>query len=68
MNIHTTIKESDLYMTVHHQYDFDITMHAFYCPLSSPEFTRKEHIASAGFSQELPHWTGRQPISPSWKN
>ena len=60
MNIHTTIKESDLYMTVHHQYpDFAITMHAFYCPLSH----------HAGFlRRSCPHWTGRQPISPSWKN
>lgn len=67
MNIHTTIKESDLYMTVHHQYpDFAITMHAFYCPLSSPEFIRKEHIASCWLPpQELPSldWAAAdQPI------
>ena len=67
MNIHTTIKESDLYMTVHHQYpDFASTMHAFYCPLSSPEFIRKEHIASCWLPpQELPSldWAAAdQPI------
>lgn len=47
MNIQTSIKESDLFMTVHHQYpDFTITMHAFYCPLKSPEFRRNVHVSS----------------------
>lgn len=45
MDIKTQIKESDFYMTVNHVYpDFEITMHAFRCHVSTPEFVRKEHV------------------------
>ena len=45
MNIDITVKETDLYITVNHQYpDFSLTMHAFYCPMMPPDFVRKEHI------------------------
>ena len=45
MDVDVTVKESDLFMTVQHDYPaYSITMHAFLCPLSSPEFVRKEHV------------------------
>ena len=45
MNIRVTVREEDLYMTVHHEYpDFSITMYAFSCDMASPEFVRKEHV------------------------
>ena len=47
MDIHVTIKESDLYMTIHHEYpDFTLTMYCFKCYLDNPKFVRKEHIDS----------------------
>ena len=39
MDVHVSVKESDLYMTVHHDYpDFSMTMYAFYCHLDKPDF------------------------------
>lgn len=47
MDIHVVVKEEDLFMTVHHDYpDFSITMHAFLCHMTTPDFVRKEHIDS----------------------
>ena len=47
MDVHVSVKESDLYMTVHHDYpDFSMTMYAFYCHLDKPDFVRKEHVYS----------------------
>ena len=47
MDMQVTIKESDLYMTIHHEYpDFTLTMYCFKCPLANPKFVRKEHIAA----------------------
>ena len=45
MDVHIKVKETDLYMTVQHEYpDFSITMHAFMCHLAKPDFIRKEHV------------------------
>lgn len=45
MDIHVSIKESDLYMTVHHEYpDFSITMYAFKCAMTTPKFVRNVHV------------------------
>ena len=47
MAINVNIKESDIYMTINHEYpDFTITMYAFRCKVSSPTFVRREHIDS----------------------
>lgn len=53
MDIFISIKESDLFITVNHQYpDFSITMHAFKCYLDTPRFTCKEHISYKWLSPE----------------
>ncbi|MCH4167008.1 MAG: (deoxy)nucleoside triphosphate pyrophosphohydrolase [Megasphaera sp.] len=53
MDVHVTVQEEDLYMTVRHMYpDFSITMYAFLCQLDSPDFVRKEHVAAKWL---LPH-------------
>lgn len=45
MAIQVTIKESDLYMTINHEYpDFTLTMYTFKCQLTKPDFVRKVHI------------------------
>lgn len=45
MDIHVSVKESDLYMTVHHTYpDFSLTMYAFTCEMTSPNFVRNVHV------------------------
>ena len=47
MDVRVSVKEDDLYMTVHHDYpDFSISLHAFYCRLDKPDFIRKEHVAA----------------------
>jgi len=47
MEINVIIKESDIYMTVNHEYpDFSLTMYAFKCNLVNPNFIRKEHVDS----------------------
>ena len=47
MDVHVSVREEDLYMTVHHDYpDFSISLHAFYCRLDNPDFIRKEHVAA----------------------
>jgi len=44
MAINITIKESDIYMTLHHEYpDFTLTMHTFKCNMDDPHFVMKEH-------------------------
>ena len=48
MDVHVTVKEEDLYMTVNHTYpDFSITMHAFMCHLDKPDFIRRIYNTSA---------------------
>ncbi len=56
MDVHIKVKESDLYMTVQHEYpDFSITMHAFMCHLEKPDFIRKVHVdAKWLLPQEMP--------------
>ena len=47
MDVHVSVREEDLYMTVQHEYpDFSITMYAFLCHLTKPDFVRKEHVAA----------------------
>lgn len=47
IDVHITVQEKDLYMTVHHTYpDFSITMYAFLCQLDCPNFVCKEHVAA----------------------
>lgn len=62
MKLDVTVKEDDLYMTVHHTYpDFSITMYAFKCQLDHPEFVRKEHVDHQWLKpEELPtlDWAG----------
>ena len=53
MDVHVSVKESDLYMTVHHDYpDFSMTMYAFYCHLDKPDFVRKEHVDAKWMAPE----------------
>ena len=53
MDVHVSVKESDLYMTVHHDYpDFSMTMYAFYCHLDKPDFVRKEHVDAKWMTPE----------------
>lgn len=56
MDVHVSVREEDLYMTVRHEYpDFLITMHAFTCHLEKPDFTRKEHVDAKWMKpEELP--------------
>lgn len=56
MDIHVTVNEDDLYMTVHHDYpDFSITMYAFQCEMTKPDFTRRVHVDAKWLPpQELP--------------
>lgn len=56
MDVQVSVKEEDLYMTVKHDYpDFSITMYAFLCHLTTPDFVRKEHVAAKWlFPAELP--------------
>ena len=47
MAIEVNVKESDLFMSVEYKYpDFSLTLSTFLCRVSSPDFIRKEHIAS----------------------
>lgn len=47
MDVQVSVREEDLYMTVQHEYpDFSITMYAFLCHLTKPDFVRKEHVAA----------------------
>lgn len=53
MDMHVSISENDYIMTVEHTYpDFSITMHAFKCVVSNPEFVMKEHKS---FQWLFPH-------------
>ena len=53
IDVHVTVKEEDLYMTVNHTYpDFSITMHAFMCHLDKPDFIRKEHVDAKWLAPE----------------
>ena len=46
MDISISILPEQFFMTVEHEYpDFSITMHSYLCPVSSREFTMKEHIS-----------------------
>lgn len=43
INLHLTAQ--DFFMTVNHTYpDFNITLHAYVCPVSNRKFTMTEHI------------------------
>ena len=46
LDMDTSIKESDFFMTIHHVYpDFAITMHAYKFAVNDPTFTMKEHLS-----------------------
>ncbi len=46
MDMQISISEGDYLMTVNHEYpDFAITMHAYLCKVSKPDFVMKEHIS-----------------------
>ncbi|MBR5486591.1 MAG: (deoxy)nucleoside triphosphate pyrophosphohydrolase [Phascolarctobacterium sp.] len=46
MDLDVTISEKDYLLTVDHTYpDFAITMHAYLCKVSTPDFVMKEHIS-----------------------
>lgn len=53
MEIAVTVREEDLYLTVHHDYpDFSITMYAFYCPVDDPHFVRNVHVDAKWLAPE----------------
>ena len=45
MDMNVSISEDDFLLTVEHTYpDFAITMHAYLCKVSNPDFVMKEHV------------------------
>ena len=45
MDMNVSISEDDYLLTVEHTYpDFAITMHAYLCKVSNPDFVMKEHV------------------------
>ena len=45
MDLNVTISEKDYLLTVEHTYpDFAITMHAYLCKVTIPDFVMKEHV------------------------
>lgn len=45
INLQVKIEVEDFFMTVNHTYpDFELTMHSYLCPVTSKQFSCKEHI------------------------
>lgn len=45
MDLDVQIAEADFYASVHHVYpEFEISMDTYFCRVSAPRFTRREHI------------------------
>ena len=45
LGVEINVSENDYFMTVKYKYpDFEVTMHCYFCRVSSPEFIIKDHI------------------------